>query len=386
MGYAQTFQQLRDYFIKCAAIVAAIFLVASACGAQAKQEGHAPEAPWTQALNNPGLLAEFGRLAERLQNELQFPETRGDSRLLPLLPEATMSYGAFPNYGDVAHQALKIFQQELHESPVLRDWWQHGELATAGPKVEDSLEKFYQLSQYLGGEIAVSGAMEGRDPRLLFVAEIRKPGLKNFLQQMLNELAGKSKPVARVLDLKELATAKDRGTEQEFVVLVRPDFVVGALDLATLRSFNARLDQGSREFVSTPFGQRVVQEYQGGVTVLGAADLHKILNQVPPGTNQNQLTLQRTGFADLKYVVWGHKSVAGQAISQAELSFVAPRHGMASRLAKPAPLGSLDFASPKAMLVSATVLASPSQIFDDVREFTTASNRNAFATLDQAQQ
>jgi len=41
---------------------------------------------------------------------------------------------------------------------------------------------------------------------------------------------------------------------------------------------------------------------------------------------------------------------------------------------------------PKAMLVSATVLASPSQIFDDVREFTTASNPNAFATLDQAQQ
>jgi len=147
MGYAQTLQQRRRYFFKCAATVAVIFFVASACGAQAKPEGEAPEAPRTQAFNNPGLLAEFGRLAERLQNELQFPKARGDSRLLPLLPEATMSYGAFPNYGEVAHQALKIFRQELQESSVLRDWWQHGELATAGPKVEDSLEKFYQLSQ-----------------------------------------------------------------------------------------------------------------------------------------------------------------------------------------------------------------------------------------------
>jgi len=100
------------------------------------------------------------------------------------------------------------------------------------------------------------------------------------------------------------------------------------------------------------------------VTVLGAGDLHNILSQVPPGTRQNQAAFQRTGFADMKYLVWAHKSVAGEAASQAELSFMAPRHGMASWLAKPAPLGSLDFASPKAMLVSATVLASPSQIFE----------------------
>jgi type II secretory pathway pseudopilin PulG len=386
MGYAQTLRQRRRHFFNFAATIAAIVLVASACSAQAKQEGQAPEAPWTQALNNSGLLAEFGRLAERLQNELQFPKARGDSRLLLLLPEATMSYSAFPNYGDVAHQALKIFQQELQESSVLRDWWQHGELATAGPKVEDSLEKFYQLSQYLGGEIVVSGAMQGREPSLLIVAEIRKPDLKNFLQQMLNELAGKSKPGVRVLDLKELATAKDKGPEQELVVLVRPDFVVGALDLATLRSFNARLDRGSREFVSTPFGQRVVQEYQGGVTVFAAADLHKILSQVPPGTNQNQLTFQRTGFADMKYVVWGHKSVGGQAISQAELSFSAPRHGAASWLAKPAPLGSLDFASPKAMLVGSVLLKDPAQIFEDVKELASASNSHPFATLAQFEQ
>jgi len=387
MRYAQIRQQGRSYFIKCAAAIAVIFVVASACGAQAKPEGQAPEALWTQELNKyPGLLAEFGRLAERLQNDLKFPEARGDSRLLPLMPESTMSYAAFPNYGDAAHQVLKVFRQELQESSVLRDWWQHGEPATAGPKVEDSLEKFYQVSQYLGGEIVVSGAMEGREPRLLMVAEVRKPGLKKFLQQMVSELAGKSKPGVRVLDPQELATTKDKGQEQELVVLVRPDFVVGALDLATLRSFNARLSRSSREFVSTPFGQRVVQEYQGGVTVLAAADLHKILSQVPPGTNQNQLAFQHSRFADLKYLVWGHKSVAGQAISQVELSFSAPRHGAASWLAKPALLSSLDFASPKAMLAGTVLLKDPAQIFEDVKELTSASNSSAFAALAQFEQ
>jgi hypothetical protein len=386
MRQAQVLWQ-RHYFTKCAAAAAVIFLVASSCGAQAKPTGQASEEQWAQELKkHPELLAEFGRLFEKLQSNVQFPEARRESRLLPLLPEATMSYAAFPNYGDAAHQTVKIFRQELEESAVLREWWQHGEVARAGPKVEDALEKFYQLSQYLGEEVVVSWATEGKDSRLLMVAEVRKPGLKKLLEQMVNEFAGKSKAGVRVLDPQELAGAKDGGPAEELLILVRPDYVVGALDLATLRGFNARLDRSGRGLVSTPFGQRVVQGYEGGVTILAAADLHKILSKVPPGTEQNQMTLQRSGFADLKYLVWEHKSVAGQEVSQAELSFVAPRHGAASWLAKPALLGSLDFVSPKTMLAGTMVLTNPAQIFDDVKELASISDPNAFAPLAQAEQ
>jgi hypothetical protein len=127
------------------------------------------------------------------------------------LPESTVFYAAFPNYGDVAHQTLKIFRDELQQSPVLRDWWQHGELATAAPKIEDSLEKLYQFHEYLSDEIVVSGTIEGRNPSLVFVAEIHKPGLKNFLQETIDHFAGKSKLGVRVLDLQELAATKDQG-------------------------------------------------------------------------------------------------------------------------------------------------------------------------------
>jgi len=387
MGYALTLQQRQSYFIKCVLVIAAIFLAASACDAQATPEGQVPGATWAQELNKyPGLMAEIGQLVDKLQKNVQFPAARDKSRLLPLLPEATMSYAAFPNYGDAAHQALKIFRQELAESPVLSDWWQHGKVSAAGPKVEDSLEKFYQLSQYLGEELVVSGAMEGREPHLLMVAEVRKPGLKTLLQQMVHEFAGKAKPGVRVLDSQELAIAKDGGPAGEFVLLVRPDYVVGALDLATLRRFNARLEQRSQGFAATPFGQRVVQAYEGGVTMLAAADVHKILEQVPPGTQQSQMTFQHSGFADMKFVVWEHKNVSGEEVSEGELSFVAARHGMASWLGKPVPLGSLEFVSPNAMLAGTMVLANPRQIFEDVKELLTASNPNAFATLEQGEQ
>jgi len=333
----------------------------------------------------PGLLAELGQLVEKLQHNLQFPAARNESRLLPLMPETTMSYAAFSNYGEVIRQTLKIFRQELQESAVLRAWWEHGQLPTSGPKLEDSLEKLAQLHEYLGDEIAVAGAMEGDHAKLLMVAEIRKPGFKQVLQQWVNQVADKGKPGVRVLDLKDLATAEDKSATEELLVLVRPDFVVAATDVATLRSFNARLAQDSREFVATPFGKRILQEYGSGVTVLSATDMQKILSQIPQGTKEGQLSLQRSGFADMKYLVWEHTTVAGQKISQAELSFSAPRHGVASWLGSPVPLGSLDFVSPKAMIAGTVVLKSPAEIFEDAKELSGPANASSFGTLEQGE-
>src|SRR5277367_3510349 len=329
MIHAQTRKHGLRYFVRCVATTAVIFLLASAGFAQTQPAApHSPvnsaavksptaqapaaksqaapapapqstTVPWTEDMNKyPGLLTELGQLIEKLQHNLQFPAARNESRLLPLMPETTMSYTAFSNYGEVIRQALKIFRQELQESAVLRDWWEHGQIAASGPKLEESLEKLAQLHEYLGEEIAVAGAMDGEKLKLLLVAEIRKPGFKQMLQQWINQAADKSKPGVRVLDLKELATAEDKSATEELLVLVRPDFVVAATDVATLRNFNARLAQGGGGFVATPFGERIQQEYRGGVTILSATDVHKILSQVPQGTKEAQRSLQRSGFAD----------------------------------------------------------------------------------------
>jgi type II secretory pathway pseudopilin PulG len=306
--------------------------------------------------------------------------------LLPLLPESTMAYGAFPNYGDAASEALTVFGEELKESSILREWWLHGQAATVGPKIEDSLAKFSQLNQYLGEEIAVSGTMEGKEPNLLIVTEIRKPGLKKYLQQMLAELAGKSKSGVYVLDTQQLAAAETKPASGDLLILVRPDFVVGALNLATLRKFNSRLDQASRGFVATPFGHRVEQAYAGGVTMLAAADLQKLLSKVPQAPNTDQMTLQRSGFSDMKYLVWDHTRLNGQTVSEAELSFTGQRRAAAAWLAKPAPLGSLDFVSPKAIVAGTVVLTNPARIFDDYKEITGAASAAIFTNLAQAEQ
>jgi len=383
MRRSNLIQHLRRYLIKCAISAAAFAMIASASSAQSVGTAKV-ETPWSKEFKkHPGLLPELAKLLQKLQQNVQFPPSRTESRLLPLLPESTAYYGAISNYGDSATQALAIFRQELQESAVLKDWWTHGDLATSGPKIEDAIEKFGQLHQYLGDEIVVSGSVdaEHKDATPVLLAEIRKPGFDKFLKQWLLEASGKSEPSVCVLNPQELAAAKDIQTGKDLFVLVRPDFVVVSPKLATLRDFNAGLKSSNRQFPSTPFGQRVAHEYQGGVTLLAATDLHQVLRQALTGTKESHESFHRSGFDDMKYVVWKRTTVAGQSVSQGELSFSGPRHGAAAWLAKPAPLGSLDFVSPDSMFATTIVLESPALIFDDMKELSGPSSAGTFAMI-----
>jgi hypothetical protein len=361
----------------------------------ATEPGKTPATPSTagpkdglaETLNKyPGLLEELERLLEKLRQGVQYPAARKDSRLLPLLPDTTMSYAAFSNYGDALHQAVNIFRQELRDSSPLRDWWEQGEQKVSGPKMLDSLDRFAQLHQFLGEEIVVAGVLQDGQVKPLIVAEARKPGLKKELLDWMKQFPEQSNAGMRILDSQELEGAKDKNTKNDLLVVVRPDFVIASTNVETLRNFNRQMTQGKRDFAATAFGQRVAKEYGNGVTVLAAADLQKILSQVPTAAKPNQLALQRSGFADATYLVWEHTTNAGQAVSEGELSFSGPRHGAAAWLASPAPLGSMDFVSPKAIMAATVVLTDPAQIFEDGKALAGPDNANAFAALAQGEQ
>lgn len=387
MQPSESLHQRRGLARKCTAIFAAILLATSFCVAQTAAPTP-PEVAWAQGLQkDPALLTEFGRLLTRLKTEVQLPPPRNESRLLPLQQDSTVFYLAMPNYGDALHQALTIFQQELQRSADLRAWWQRGELASNGPKVLDGLEKFYQLSQFPGDEITAAVATEGRQgPSLLILSEVKKTGLKDFLQQMATYLAGKSKPSFHVFDVQQLTAAKEMFPPQQPVILVRPNLVVGTLDLGELKRLNIHLDGSNQQFVSSPFGQRVAQVYEGGATLMGALDLQKILKQVPRGTGEKEMAFRRSGFADVKYVVWEHKGSSFESSSQMELSFTGPRHGIAAWLGSPGPLGSLEFVSSKAVFAATVRLQNPPQMFADIRDLSAASNPQAFARIAQMEQ
>ena len=77
-------------------------------------------------------------------------------------------------------------------------------------------------------------------------------------------------------------------------------------------------------------------------------------NELPPG------------IADVRYLTMEHREVGGKSESHADLMFASERQGVASWLAAPASMGSLEFVSPEASMVTSAVIKNPRSIMEEV--------------------
>src|SRR5262245_5160799 len=332
------------------------------------------------ALANPELMAEVGRLMEKLRTGVQYPAAWHRSAILPRLPEGTMFFAALPNYGEPAHQALQIFRQELKESPQLQDFLRRNKLEATEPKIEAGVEKFHEFSQFLGDEFVIAGKLKGQDPSGVLVAEIKKPGLREFLDKLNMETFTSQSDRLRILDPQQLATAGEKDAAQGPVVLIRPDLLAVSFNVASLREFSSQIDDHSLRFASSALGQRLAQAYQEGANSVIGLDLHKLVGLIPLTKPQDKAMLEKTGFGDVNYLVASYTMSAARSTNQSELTFNGPRHGIASWIAAPKPMGGLDFVSTHAAVAADLILKSPSQIFDDLRDL---MGDAAFASLPQ---
>jgi hypothetical protein len=383
------------------ALFAAITFVAPAIHAQnapaAKPTGSSPakpnkqqsgtaqmatngKTPWARDLEKyPGLQDELTKLAMKIRDGVQFPKPRTESRLLALMPENTVGYAALPNYGGTLEQALAIFRQGVQESALLRDWWEHGESTKDGEKILDHIEKFKQFEDYLGDEVVLSAALEGKDTAVVFLAETKKPGLKKFLERLIAEDSAKSFAGVRVVGPEDLSGLKAK-TPQDMFLLIRDSYFVGASNPVALRKCDLQLQAQAHSFVVTNFAKRVAEEYANDVTILAAADLHAILQETSPELKSSD-TFQQSGFADMQYLVWDRKNVNGKPVSQMELSFTGPRHGAAAWIGSPTSLGSLDFVSPDAAFVGTLVLADPGRVLESAEQLARTAHSRTFEAL-----
>lgn len=334
------------------------------------------EIAWSQNLDQHlALLAEFAHLAHKLE-AVQMPGLRYQSKLLPTLPATTVLYGAIPNLGDAVQQANQLFQQELQESQVLRDWWQQAQAQHGGYSFQDAINEVHTLSGYLGDEIVFSLALDGHRGSPLVVAQVQRPGLKEFIAGEISRHNQSGNPHLQLVDEQELSNLQPQG--KELVVLVRPDFVAAG-DAGALQRFDAALKQGGGGFAGTDFGQRIAAAYQQGAGLLFGANLQAMASQhaAGHGPHGNAQAFQQTGFADVRFLVAERKDNGGTPLNHAELTFNGPRHGFASWLAAPAPIGGLDFVSKDAGAVAAFVAKNPSQMLDDALNVLYSANSKA---------
>ncbi len=317
---------------------------------------------WSQDLpKHLELLAQFSKLQKRLE-QVQLPEPRFNSTLLARMPADTIFYASLPNAGQALEDANRILQEQIQQSDSLRAWWSHGD-PNAIAKMNDTIAKVHQLSDYLGNEVVVAG-FGGQKTGVAIVAEVHRTGLKEFLETQFTSVA---KDGLTIVDPSQLDSLP--ATSKGLIALIRPNELVFSSDRDSLLKVNAQLDIGGNGLDRTEFGQRLADAYQRGAGLLFAADLHSMIANAharhAPNT-QRDVAMARSGFDDMRYLVVEHRELNSVPDNHIVLDFAGQRQGIASWLAAPAPMGSLEFVSRNAAVAIAIVGKEPQLMLTDL--------------------
>jgi hypothetical protein len=316
-----------------------------------------------------GLMAQLANV-QHLIAQIPFPQSRYSSDLLPRMPDNTLLYISIPNLGDYLSHANAIFQDQLSQSPELQQWWARGQKDKT-QDLNSLVEKIHDVSQYLGDEVVIVGTGQGNQPGFAILAQVQRSGLDAELRQQFSNASGGPTSGLVVLDEASLAGASTTTSVHGGHALVREHEVVFSNSIATLKQFDAQLDAGASGFAAGGFGKQITAAYQRGAGIILAADLHAMLqNRMNHGTqaSHGEQALENSGIGDLQYLIAEHRETNGVPQNHLNLQFSGARQRVASWLGSPAPIGSLDFVSPNAAVVVATLSKDPASIADDIME------------------
>jgi ferric-dicitrate binding protein FerR (iron transport regulator) len=307
-------------------------------------------------------LNDIAALDDKLRIE-KLPGLRYDSRLVSRLPAGTVLVAAIPNYEQALGQVQTALEERLKESEVLRRFWREIGANDAKVNLSELVRKARGLWKDIGDEIVIAlvPAEDGRNVVPVALAEVRGAGLRERLQSDLGALGIEG---IRLLDEGSLPAAV-AAHRHEPVAVVTGTHVAFSLELAALRRVVAAPAGG---FAETAFGRRVADCYRDGAGLLVAVDVETIANKIvaeQKGVTAEEV-LRGLGAKDMRHLVIEHEQIRGATQNRATLSFEGLRAGVASWLAAPAPMGSLDFVGPGASFAAAFAVKDPALVLDDL--------------------
>jgi FecR-like protein/uncharacterized protein DUF3352/putative zinc finger protein len=338
------------------------------------------EIAWSRnAAKYLALLGDFAALQKQFA-AIPGPGLRYNSDLLPYLPENTVIFAAIPNLANTLEEANRLFQDRLQQSPALRSWWRQQQKG-GGPKLADLLDHMKSFSSYLGDEIVFAAGKTGTthsDPIVL--ARLRQPGLEAFLQSEARRLS--SDPSQPALQIVHDPWAVTPAPGHPFLVYLNNDLLIASPDVAELQRAALRAQQNGRNpFADTAFYQQIARAYQQGAGWLFCADMEQIVVQnVHVGSGGSDLP---PGIGDVRYLTMEHREVGGKTENQAALTFASQRQGVASWLAAPASMGSLEFVLPEASMVTSAVIKNPRSIMEEIFHMAGSSDPNFAQSLNE---
>jgi hypothetical protein len=300
------------------------------------------------------LLAEFSTLQKQVES-IASSGPRYSSDLAKYVPEDSVIYAAIPNVGGTIEEAKRLFDDRLGQSEVLRDWWTH-QPASDASHFDQIVNQISSISKYLGDEVVFSVSLSAahRYHGAVILAEIRQPGLKEYLEQNIPATGG-----FRIVG----DTSTPAAANGQLLVSLSNNLLVATTDPVELRRVSEIIQNpSSGGFVHSPFFQRIQKSYSAGAGYLLSIDMEQIVSksvdnasrQIPPGMN------------NVQYAVLERRDVEGRTETRAALSFAGSRQGIASWLAAPGAMGSLDFVSPDASFATSFTLRNPRSLMEEL--------------------
>jgi ferric-dicitrate binding protein FerR (iron transport regulator) len=317
------------------------------------------------------LMRELATLGKELDQQVAAKGERTSSPLLALAPAATAAYVAVPNVAAEIAQFERRVSERLAENPAIADWWQRNQgTGEAGRELTSLLERLSRLSAHVGPEVVftLAGSAGAHPGDFLLLAGLADADA--FSTALAVEIAelNQQNDGAHFEILSSPANATQ--ADNRLYLWVSGSTFAASPKLAQLSELAARLAGGTENpFPATPLGQRLSAAYEQGVQWLAGIDLDRLIHASTTGPDHDQRALTFAGLDNVGQLVIEREADATAAHTSAELSFTGSRQGVASWLAAPAAMGTLDYVSADANLAAAFVVESPSVIVGQIFQF-----------------
>jgi hypothetical protein len=319
------------------------------------------------------MLADLAAIRKEIDERVPRIGVRYSTRFLDMQPDGTVLYAALPNFATTLAESHRIMQERISQNAALKAWWEKSHGSKNGEAETDQIiNRIRQFGEYLGAEIVVSATMSGTGEPVgpLVMADLKNAnGFRAFVEEQIKAAsdAGKNGPSVRFIDDPLTALAAQ---QNEILIWVNGDYFAASPKLELIKQLAGNVSSSAtNQFSSTSFHDRIADIYREGAGLIVAADLEKILPQV---TNHNGVdsgaskALDQLGISNVKHLIVEQKEGQAKTNSRVVLSFNDQRRGIASWLAAPGPMGSLDYISPNANLVVAFVVKEPTALVDDL--------------------
>lgn len=312
------------------------------------------------------LLAALTQVGREIAAEVEGPGVRYSTELLDVAPAGTVIYVGIPNIGEQLGQSYELLEQKVGENELLDAWWRDEVVASgAADQIADVMERVRRFGDHLGDEVAVTLQVDdqGNVRPPLVLARLNHPGdFRAFLDEQIADLAsasGSELPVR--IHESELPPADDGG--EALHVWLRDGFVAVSPDTGRLAAFAASLaPHGRAAFASASFRRELATRYADGVEWIIGVDVRTLIGDEALDDD----TLRRLGLVDLRHIVAERTTEGIRADNRLTLTFDQPRQGIASWLAEPAPMGSLEFIAADAGVAAGFVMREPSAMVDEL--------------------